>query len=68
MYFSFQSVFHDWCNKGCGISPSNDGSRFPCYLNGLLPYVQCRITIKNVLSMSLNKTFPSFILLVSWQS
>ena len=18
-YFSFQSVFHDWCNKGCGM-------------------------------------------------
>ena len=19
-YFSFQSVLHDWCNKGCGMS------------------------------------------------
>ena len=35
---------------------------FPsCYLNGPLPYVQLHITVnKNVLSASLNKTFPSF--------
>ena len=30
------------------------------YLNGPLPYVQHHITNKNVLSASLNKTFPSF--------
>ena len=32
-------------------------------LNGPLPYVRCHITVnKNVLSASLNKTFPSFLL------
>ena len=32
------------------------------YLNGPLPYVQRHITVnKNVLSASLNKTFPSFL-------
>ena len=30
-------------------------------LNGPLPYVRCHITVdKNVLSVSLNKTFPPF--------
>ena len=31
-----------------------------CYLSGPLPYVWCHITI-NVLSVLLNKTFPSFL-------
>ena len=34
-----------------------------CYLSGPLPYV-CRHINKNVLSASLNKTLPSFQLLV----
>ena len=26
-YFSFQSVLHDWCNKGCGMCyPVCDGA------------------------------------------
>ena len=40
------------------------GSRFPLsrYPSGPLPYVRCHITVnKNVLSASLNKTFPSFL-------
>ena len=31
------------------------------YLSGCLPYVRRYITVNNVLSASLNKTFPSFI-------
>ena len=32
-----------------------------CYWNGPLPYVRCHITVnKNVMSVLLNKTFPSF--------
>ena len=38
-------------------------SRYP---NGLLPYVRRHITVnKNVLSASLNKTFPSLIEIIT---
>ena len=46
-------------NNQCG------GSGFPLsrYPNGPLPYVRRHITVnKNVLSASLNKIFPSFLL------
>ena len=77
LYFPFQPVLHNWCNKGCGMcypvcgmvhikepllliekgSPC-DGSGFPRYLSGPLPYFQHNTTIKyNVLSVSLNKHF-----------
>ena len=55
-YFSFQSVLHDWCNKGrgmcypvCGMVHIKD----PFLLIG-------DVKVSNVLSASLNKTFPSF--------
>ena len=48
-YFSFQPVFHDWCNKGCGIcNPVCSLERvahvaaaafLSLYLSGPLPYV-----------------------------
>ena len=75
-YFSFQPVLHNWCNKGRGMCypvygmyveksrPCSGGSGVFLYhfLNGPLPYVRRQITVnKNVLSASLNKTFPSFL-------
>ena len=74
-YFSFQPVLHNWCNKGRGMcypvsgmmhikepllligrsSPCSGGSRFPLSLFN---------HEKNVLSTSLNKTFPSFLFFV----
>ena len=79
-YFSFQPVLHDLCNKGCGmyypvcgmvhikeplllIGKSNlcGNSRFPLSLyEWSLPYVWCHITV--------NKTFPSFLLPRSYTS
>ena len=83
-YFSFQPVFHDWFNKGCGMcysvcvmvhikysllltknSSLCGGSRFPLSLSEwsstqcLTPYMYSHNY--NVLSVSLNKTFPSFL-------
>ena len=62
------------CYPVCGIVHMKEplllfGKSSPCgtgflsrYLNGPLPYVRRHITVnKNVLSASLNKTFPSFI-------
>ena len=46
------------CYPVCGMVHIKDPSR---YVNGPLTYVQCHITIKYVLSASLNKTFPSFL-------
>ena len=72
-YFLFQPVLHDWCNKSVGMMYKKNplllikknirgGNRFPLLLSEwsfaicLMPY-----TLKsNVLSASLNKTFPSF--------
>ena len=46
-YFSFQPMFHDWCNKGramrypvCGMvhkksKPCSGGNGFPLYLSSL---------------------------------
>ena len=75
-YFSFQPVLHDWSNKGCGmcypvckmmhikesllLSHVVAVGFFFHYLSGPLPYVRRHITVNNVLSVSLNKTFPSF--------
>ena len=83
-YFSFQSVPHDWCNKGhvmcypvCGTMHIKEplllieksslfgGSGFPLFLSEwsftkcLTPYSRKKL---NVLSVSLNKTFPSFLM------
>ena len=73
-YFSFQPVHHDWFNNGCGMcypvcglvhikEPYVAAAGFLSrYLCGSLPYVRRHITVnKNVLSASLNKTFPSFL-------
>ena len=46
-YFSFQPVLHDWCNKGCGMC---------CPVCGI---VHIKAVNKNVLSVLLNKIFPS---------
>ena len=49
-----------------GKSNPCGGSGFPLsrYLNGPLPYIRRHITVnKNVLSVSLNKMFPSFLYL-----
>ena len=82
VFFSFQPVLHDWCNKGrgmcypvCGMihikepllligKSSLCGSRFPLSLSEwsfticLTPYNRKL----NVLSVLLNKTFPSHLL------
>ena len=43
-------------------SPCSGSSGFPLSLSGTMPYVEHHITVnKNVLSASLNKTFPSFL-------
>ena len=71
-YFSFQPVLCDWCNKDrgmcypvCGrvhikeplmLRVGGRGFLSRC-LNGPLPYNRK----ENVLSVSLNKTFPSFL-------
>ena len=53
------------CLERCILKISCFRSRFSFSLCGPLPYVQCHITVnKNVLSVSLNKTFPSFFVLV----
>ena len=76
-YFSFQPVLHDWCNKGDGmcypvcrimhikellllITKSSLCARSPL---SLWSFTICltHITVNNVLSVSLNKTFPSFL-------
>ena len=60
-YFSFQPVFHDWCNKGggmgypvCGIVYIKESERvahvasvgfLSYYLSGPLPYVRRHITV-----------------------
>ena len=80
-YFTFQPVFHDWCNKGCCMCypvcgmvyikdpllligkscPCSGGIGFPLSLSEwsftICPTPYNRI---NVLSASLNETFPSF--------
>ena len=53
-YFSFQPVLHDWCNKGRGMYSPVCG--LVHIKDPLTPYSR----IKNVLSVSLNKTCPSF--------
>ena len=75
-YFSFHPVLHDWSGMYypvCGMmyikeplllirkSSPCGSSGFPLCLRGHLPHVWCHITIKKVLSVSLNKTFPSFL-------
>ena len=72
----FQPVFHHWCNKGCGMvhikeplllirkSSPCGGSRFLLSLSEW-SYTICLTSYNskyNVLSASLNKTFPSFLL------
>ena len=47
-YFSFQPVLHDWCNKGRGV----------CYPVCEMVHIKEPFLL-NVLSASLNKTFPS---------
>ena len=66
-YFMFQPVLHDWCNKEplllIGKSSLCGGSGFPPSIS------ECSFTIcltpynrkENVLSASLNKTCPSFL-------
>ena len=52
-YFSFQSVLHDWCNKGrgmcypvCGKVARATATGFLFrYLSGPLPYVRFHITV-----------------------
>ena len=81
-YFSFQPVFHDWCNKGRGMCYSVYGMmhiKEPLLLIGKsspwcgsgfpLSLSEWSFTIcptpynrkQNELSVSLNKTFPSFL-------
>ena len=81
-YFSFQPVFHDWCNKGrgmcypvCGMVHIKErllliGKSSPCGGSGFpLSLSEWSFTICptpynrkiNVLSASLNKTFPTFL-------
>ena len=69
-YFSFQPVLHDWCTKGSGMSCLWDGCsservtrvvevRFLCHnVNGPLPCLTPYNHKYNVLSVSLNNTFP----------
>ena len=78
-YFSFQPVFHDWCNKGrgmchpvCGMMHIKDPLAavgfLSRYLSGHLPYVRRHIAVlynKNVLSVSLNKIFRSWCIICS---
>ena len=52
-YFSFQSVLHDWCNKGrcvcypvCGIVHIKEPLLLIGKSSGSLPYVQRYITVK----------------------
>ena len=72
-YFSFQPVLRDRSNKSRSMCyPLWHGADkrvahvaaaglLSRYLNGPLPYVRRHITVnKNVLTASLNKTFPSF--------
>ena len=65
IYFSFQPVLHDWCNKGRGMS-------YP--ICGMVHIIKTLLLMEkgnpscggrwfpyeNVLSASLNKIFPSF--------
>ena len=74
-YFSFQPVLHDWCNKGHGTyhpvyGMMLIGKSSLCGSSGFsLPLSEWSFTIcllphnrkTNVLSVSLNKTFPSFL-------
>ena len=67
-YFSFQAVVYGMMHIKeplmlIGKSSPCGGSGFLYrYLNGPFPYVCSHITVnKNVLSASLNKTFPSFL-------
>ena len=81
-YFSFQSVLHDWYNKGSGMCYPLCGmvhikeplllieNSSPCGSSGfLISLSEWSLTIclmpynrkSNVLSASLNKTFPSFL-------
>ena len=81
--FSFQPVLHDWCNKGRGIcypvcwmvhiklpllligkSSLCGGSGFPFSLTICPTPYNCK---QNVLSASLNKTFPSFLFRGRWR-
>ena len=49
-YFSFQPVFHDWCNKDRGM----------CYpVCGMMHIKEPLLVLGNVMSVSLNKTIPS---------
>ena len=63
---------HGMCYPVCGMMHIKeplllisqcDGSGFPLsfYLSGPLPYARHHITVNNMLSASLNKTFPSFL-------
>ena len=69
-YISFQPVLHNWCSKDrdtyypvwvmVHVKDVVVAAGFPSpYLNSPLPYVHITVN-KNVLSASLNKTFPSF--------
>ena len=58
MHISMKEI---WCNLD-GLPENSQMWVSSCYLNGPLPYAQSQITIdKNVLSASLNKTFPAFL-------
>ena len=76
-YLSFQPVFHDWCNKGCGMCypfcwmvhikepmllvVMTMGFLFHS-LSVPLPYVHCHISVNKMCSVLLHKTFHSFFL------
>ena len=59
-YFSFQTVFYDWCNKGhgmcylvCGMVHIKEpllliSGFLSRYLNGSLPYVRRHITVNKM--------------------
>ena len=74
-YFSFQSMLHDWCNKGCGMCyPVGrivhikepvllTGKGSPCSGDSRVCYLNGpirHITI-NMFSASLNKTITPFL-------
>ena len=66
-YFSFQPVLLDWCNKGhdmfsrsCGIVHIKEPLDSVAHVVAV--YVQRHITVNtNLLSVSLNKIFPSVL-------
>ena len=72
-YFSFQPVLHDWCNKDrgvcyhvCGMVHIKEpllliGKSSLCGVSGFPLSLSVCVRKQNVLSASLNKTFPSFL-------